>query len=122
MALVECKECKATVSDKAEICPKCGIKYPGILSSKITVTRASAFKGLAVGMQIIIGDLDLGVFKPGREITIEIPPGRYRVKAANSTFRAGHSGIAEIVIEPAQEYVLIAKFVAYSVGFEFKKK
>ncbi len=30
MALVKCKECKKDVSNKAEVCPHCGVKKPGM--------------------------------------------------------------------------------------------
>ena len=34
MALDNCKECKAEISDLAEVCPKCGIPAPTTVYSK----------------------------------------------------------------------------------------
>lgn len=30
MAMVKCKECKQDVSNKAKVCPHCGVKEPGV--------------------------------------------------------------------------------------------
>ena len=34
MALENCKECNANVSDSAEVCPKCGVPAPTIIYTK----------------------------------------------------------------------------------------
>ena len=72
MALVACKECKESVSEKAKVCPKCGIKNPagmfpkplgGIKRRKKSSDTLDAFKGLVfflvigfIGFQIFGGD------------------------------------------------------------------
>jgi len=38
VALVECKECSAEISESAAICPQCGIATPGISDGMISIS------------------------------------------------------------------------------------
>lgn len=46
MALVNCKECKAEISDQAKVCPRCGAKAPRKMSTGMKV--AIGLIGIAV--------------------------------------------------------------------------
>jgi len=47
MALIQCSECKADISDQASTCPKCGFKRPSRDWAKFRLgVRYSAFLGL----------------------------------------------------------------------------
>lgn len=47
MALVKCRECKETVSDKAKTCPSCGISTPGIQTWVLYISYVFRAVGLA---------------------------------------------------------------------------
>ena len=49
MALVKCKECGKEVSKKAETCPHCGIKNPGITTSEYFIGFIVLFGIVGIG-------------------------------------------------------------------------
>tara|TARA_R110002167_G_scaffold98718_7_gene259401 strand:+ start:22190 stop:22612 length:423 start_codon:yes stop_codon:yes gene_type:complete len=40
MAMTKCKECKQEVSDRAKVCPHCGVKNPGMTAMQMVMTFA----------------------------------------------------------------------------------
>lgn len=53
MALVPCRDCGETVSDHAEMCPKCGRAYPGSKGREQTMLMW-AFIFLAVMLSLTV--------------------------------------------------------------------
>lgn len=52
MAMIECKECKTPISNKAKTCPKCGAKVPqktGLLTKLVAVVIGIGVIGAIVG-------------------------------------------------------------------------
>jgi len=69
MAIVQCPECKESVSDQATSCPKCGypIKKASITTS-ISIEKPQKSRSLTIFLSLILGGLGAHKFyvdKPG---------------------------------------------------------
>jgi TM2 domain-containing membrane protein YozV len=60
-----CHECGAVINAKAEICPKCGVRQPGV-SNGMRVTPSGRSRLAAALLAILLGGFGLHKFYLGR--------------------------------------------------------
>lgn len=54
MALIACRECKAEVSEYADVCPKCGISTPGQIRVRFGIVKRALLVGFACYLIYVI--------------------------------------------------------------------
>ena len=136
MPIVECKDCKTMVSTSAEVCPRCGAKYPASctykIPSEVTVHRKTTFLGGGAKMIITVDGQKVGELKSNEAITFDLPFGDHMLRA-HARVWAGKSGQVSararvsgavmsgqvtIRILPARVYRIEARFSLRGVDFE----
>ncbi|MCY1210824.1 hypothetical protein D9M69_142590 [compost metagenome] len=64
MALVKCKECKKEVSNKAKLCPHCGVKNPAVGRKETLIGLVAMLTVAVMLMQCMGGSKEGGTDKP----------------------------------------------------------
>jgi hypothetical protein len=72
MAMIQCPECGATVSDQSANCVKCG--YPiQRAGSVLVIERKKTFKGSALKFAVFVDGVQRDILKNGETTVIETP-------------------------------------------------
>lgn len=54
MALIQCRECKGTVSDAARVCPHCGVDTPNLNTYNGAVNQTERIVSKAINVYFVI--------------------------------------------------------------------
>jgi len=114
MSIVECKDCKYMVSTSAEVCPKCGAKYPAsYIPSKIIFHRKSTFWGIAVGTTVTVNGKKVGKLHNNEEVSLELSFGDYEIYGkTNDAF-----GKISLSVLPARIYNIEIENAGLAIHF-----
>jgi hypothetical protein len=85
MPLIACFECGSEVSDKANICPRCGVANPSGKKQigHLKVKRLSKFMGSAVSVSLLVDKALIDKIYSGQEIIKELSVGRHELTFAS---------------------------------------
>jgi len=82
MAIIQCKECDAQVSDSAPTCPHCGVSAPGG-SCTVVFSRPSSM-GLVVRTEVYVDGQPYGTLRAKGRIAVPVSPGDHHVEIQTS--------------------------------------
>lgn len=54
MAMTVCRECEQAVSERADACPRCGVKHPGSAVQAKRADQASYGKAALIGVALLV--------------------------------------------------------------------
>lgn len=100
MAMIECRECKNSVSDKAPTCPNCGVVSPGG-QAQLEILRASGLTGVMVPLGVWVDSNHVGNIGAGKSVTLSVSPGIHRVECGLQKSGPGYKMGATEVDVPA---------------------
>lgn len=108
-ATVECKDCKNMVLPSAEVCPKCGAKFPAsYIPSEVTLHRKKILGLSLYTLTIFVDDVEIGELKEDDELNFKLACGNHTIRAKH-TFASGE---ITIVTLPAKAYKIDASISA----------
>jgi hypothetical protein len=96
MALVTCKECGNSVSDKAEACPHCGVHSPGAAVGRLQLLRTSSLTAKNHVVKVDVDDAPQGELREGQTLNLGLPAGQHTVKVTGG----GLSRSLKVTIRP----------------------
>ena len=97
MALIQCAECNAEVSDSAPACPRCGVAAPGGVAI-LRFVRPS-FLGGGNPAEVYVDGQPFGRLKRGREITVSVTPGARHIEVITGQ---GRSTVGTVDARPGE--------------------
>jgi hypothetical protein len=92
MALINCRECSAQISDSAVACPRCGVSAPGGAGT-MTFVRPSLMNG-AVGVEVYVDGQPYGKLRAMGRLSVPVSPGNHHIELITSQGRSGVGTLA----------------------------
>jgi hypothetical protein len=103
MALIQCRECGADISDSAATCPRCGVSAPGGTGT-LTLLRPQ-FRNGAIGVEVYVDGRPYGSLRMKGRLSIPIAPGDHHVELRTSQ---GKSGVGTVTTRSGETMLTVS--------------
>lgn len=116
MALIECKECKKEISDKAEKCPNCGCPVSEMVSSGIVKIKMP--NDIVIGWVGLFSSRNASVHTTNGDVLWKGQHGQTASFKIDSPMRiiidlGGWANAVEGIVEPRKKYTLVQDLGAH---------
>jgi zinc-ribbon domain len=103
MAMIQCRECGADISDSAATCPKCGVPAPGGTGT-LTFIRPQ-FRNGAIGVEVYVDGQPFGNLRMKGRLSVSVAPGDHHIELLTSQ---GKSGVGSVTTRSGETTLTVS--------------